>query len=111
MKKNILLTIVIITSLLFGFWFFCLKDKRKEELMIKGNELIEKVEKYKTINHKLPDSLFDLGIKENEITESQFSYEKKDSTHYFIWLGISSEESKFYYSDTKKWENIYREMK
>ena len=98
-------------SLLFGFWFFYLKDKRKQELMTKGDELIEKVEKYKTVNHKLPNSLLDLGIKEDEITESQFSYEKKDSTHYLIWLGISSEESKFYYSDTKKWENIYREMK
>lgn len=110
MKKYIVLTLIAI-GFLFCFWFFYLKDKREKELISKGNDLIERIEKYKTVNHKLPNSLLDVGIKEDENTETQFSYEKKDNTHYFIWLGISAEESKFYYSDSRKWENVYREMK
>ena len=110
MKKYILIIVLIIGSV-FSFWFFYLKDKRERDLMAKGKELVEKVEEYKTKNHKLPGSLLDIGIIQNETTETQFNYEKRNNDHYVIWLGISAEDSKFYYSDTKKWENIYREIK
>lgn len=79
--------------------------------MEKGNDIIIKIEIYRKKYNRLPDSLTELGIIENEDTESEFNYNKRDSIKYVLWLGISAEESKFYYSDSKKWEDSYREIK
>ncbi len=104
------LAVALLIIGLFCFWFFYLRHADRNRLMKVGYEVVEKVEKYKEVNHKLPDSLAQVGVKEDEETETYLNYQKQDSLRYFVWIGISSEESKFYYSDTKKWEDYFRKM-
>jgi hypothetical protein len=74
-----------------------------------GNGIIVKIELFKKKNGKLPDQLSDLGIKETE--QGPIYYEKRDSINYTVSFGTSMGESMIYYSDSKKWEELYREMK
>jgi len=96
---------------MFLFWFFYLRASREKMLLKQGNYIVSKVEEYKKEYHRLPDSLAEIGIKENSETETHISYQKQDSIHYYVWIAISAEASKFYYSDSKKWESILRDMK
>lgn len=112
MKKNkLVIGIVLVLFGLFFIWFIYLKNYKENRLMKEGKNILDRVEIYKQEKGILPNSLSDIGIKENENTENEIKYQRQDTTHFYIWLGISSEESKFYYSDSRKWENSYREMK
>jgi type II secretory pathway pseudopilin PulG len=103
------------TSLIVGMYFLlCLvgcKSNRESSLMQQGNEFVEKIEKYKKDNNKLPLSLSDIGVTVQSESDPSIYYEKKDSTHYTVSFGTTLGESKIYYSDSKKWEDRYREMK
>lgn len=79
--------------------------------MREGNVIIKKIELYKQQNRQLPNSLSDLGISEKDESDPPLYYERRDSTHYTLSFNISMDDSKFYYSDSKKWEDNYREMK
>ncbi|MBK8485174.1 MAG: hypothetical protein IPO86_05425 [Saprospiraceae bacterium] len=79
--------------------------------MQQGNEFIEKIEKYKKDNNKLPTSLSAIGIAIKNESDPPIYYERKDSIHYTVSFGTTLGESKIYYSDSKKWEDRYREMK
>jgi hypothetical protein len=81
---------------------------RNQEIEL-GNMAISKIEMFKKKNGKLPDQLADLGIKETE--QGPIYYEKRDSVNYTVSFGNSMGESIIYYSDSKKWEEHYREMK
>lgn len=103
------------TSLIVGVSLsFCLlgcKSRRENTLMHQGNEFVEKIEQYKKDNNRLPVSLSDIGITVKSEYEPPIYYEKRDSIHYTISFGTTLGESKIYYSDSKKWEDRYREMK
>lgn len=95
--------------ILFCFWYFYLRTAKYDKLIKQGNILIEKVERYKTINNKIPNSLKEIG--ENEESDNYpFFYQKHDSLYYSISFGISIDDSKIYYSDTKQWEDIDRNI-
>lgn len=79
--------------------------------MKQGYTVVEKVETFRKQYGRLPDSLAQVGIKEDEETETYLSYSKQDHKYYSVWIGISFEESRFYYSDTRSWEHYFREMK
>lgn len=72
-----------------------------DKKMTEGNKLVDKIESYRVLNHKLPYSLADLGIKETE--EGPLYYQKKDSVNYIVWYGTSLGESTTYNSQTKTW--------
>lgn len=74
-----------------------------DKKMTEGNKLVDKIESYRVLNHKLPNSLADIGIKETE--DGPLYYEKKDSINYIVWFGTELGESKTYYSSTKRWED------
>ena len=94
------------------FWFFYLKDERENRLVKKGNAIIEQIESYKKANGMLPNSLLDVGITEDEGADAiYYSIQNSSKKNYMIWFGTSLGESKTYYSDNKKWEDFYREMK
>ena len=80
-----------------------------KELVKQGNELVNKIEKFKSENNRLPLKLEEMGI--NETIESPLFYEKKDSVNYIIWFGTSLGESRIYYSDKKEWDYRLRGMK
>lgn len=105
----------IVTSSIVGVYFsLCLlgcKGSRENTLMQQGNEFVEKIEQYKKDNNRLPVSLSDIGITVKSESKPPIYYEKRDSRHYTVSFGTTLGESKIYYSDSKKWEDRYREMK
>lgn len=96
----------------FIFFILSCKNNREIELTKQGNDIINRVYEYKEKNNnQLPISLADLGIVVKDESNPPVYYEKKDSIHFLVWFGTILGESKIYYSDSKKWENKYREMK
>ncbi|MCX6232780.1 MAG: hypothetical protein NTZ33_14675 [Bacteroidetes bacterium] len=87
--------------------YFILKDSRDNNLINEGNILVNKVEIYKKTNGKLPLTLKEIGIKEDD-NYPLFYLIRADSVNYMIWFGTSLGESKTYYSDSKKWEDFAR---
>lgn len=77
--------------------------------MREGDEIIEKIEYYKSQFRELPNSLTELGIYDDNNSFS-FYYQKQDSLYYSISFGMSMDYSKVYYSDTRTWEDNYRKM-
>lgn len=74
----------------------------KHGLIERGNEIIERVDKYRINYNKLPDSLKDIGI--TETMEGPVYYDKKDSNSYIIWFGENLGDSYSYDSDIKEWK-------
>ncbi|KAF5061563.1 hypothetical protein DSECCO2_314140 [anaerobic digester metagenome] len=109
-KYKYLLWVLGILVMLFSFWFFYLKDFREHRLIKEGNTLVEKIEVFRTENKRLPTSLDELGIEERDGIDVLY-YDKRDSLHYTVSFGTSLGESVIYYSDTKQWEDRYREIK
>jgi len=73
-----------------------------------ANQIINKIENYRKIRHKIPNNLDVIGVQETE--EGPVYYKKIDSSNYIIWIQAESSigESKIYYSDTQKWEDGFR---
>ncbi len=109
--KTVFRILVISLIAFFIIWFFLLKDLRDNRLMKKGDNIIEKIEKFKVENNRLPNTLFEIGIVEKEGVD-EIWYQIIDSTNcnYIIAYGVSMDRSKIYFSDSKKWENSFRYM-
>lgn len=95
----------------FIVWFFILKDFRYNKLIKKGNIYIDKIEKFRVENNRLPYTLLEIGILEKE-GDDEIWYEIVDSTNckYFIAFGETMDYANIYCSDTKKWGKSNREM-
>jgi hypothetical protein len=109
MKKAVYVFSTIFIFLI-GFWYFYLRDAKEIQILEKGEEVVKKVEEYRQNTNRLPTSLSEIGIAEDDNTDLYLHYQKIDSVNYYVWLGLSFEESKFYYSDSKKWQNGFREI-
>jgi hypothetical protein len=94
-RSPIIVTLILYTVILMS-------TSCKNTLVQQGDELIEKVEKFKTERGRLPGSLSEIGITETEA--GPLYYDKTDSSNYIIWFGTELGESKTYHSDSKKWE-------
>lgn len=102
---------ILILSLLVVIWYaFYFRSNREIKLMKEGERIVNKVEEYKKTNDRLPNSLSEIGIEEREGFNVLYYY-KRDSINYTVSFPISAEKHKFYYSDSKKWEDGYRDMK
>lgn len=95
---------------LFCFWFFYLRTEREKRLEKEGNEIIRKIEEFRNENGKLPKSLEEIGVNILEGADALDYTIYKDSINYTISFVISIDNSKIYYSDTKGWEDFYREI-
>lgn len=93
--------------LLFTFWFFYLRTARENRLMKNGNVLVNRIEQFRVEHKRLPNSLKEIGVEEQDGKDAIY-YDKKDSLRYIIWFGVSLGESKTYYSDSKQWEDFER---
>lgn len=111
MAKKALIITLSIFLVLFAFWFFYLRTAQTDSLIEQGNSIVQKIEKYKTEYNKLPNSLEDIGIPVVSEIDPPLYYEKRDSIHYTVAFSTSPDNSKIYYSDSRKWENSYRKMK
>lgn len=109
-RSKYILKILSFLILLFAFWFFYLRTARENKLIQKGNALVELIEAYRAEYKKLPTSLEDIGLEERDGRDVLY-YGQRDSLHYIISFGTSLGESKIYYSDSRQWEDKYREIK
>jgi len=107
MRTRNLVVLAVSLCGLFLVWFFYFRVSREEKLIEKGNLIITKIERFKAAFNKLPNSLEDVGLKE-ELGVDALYYQKKDSINYILSFGTILGESKIYYSDTKTWEDINR---
>ena len=69
-----------------------------------GEQVVAKVENFRQINGRLPESLQEIGIQVKSLSDPPVYYLKKDSDHYIVWYGLSLGESMAYDSQTKQWE-------
>ena len=63
--------------------------------------IIEKVEKFRQENGRLPENVTEIGLDDKQMHLS--FYTKKDSVVYEVWYGLELGVSKIYNSKTKKW--------
>jgi hypothetical protein len=110
MKKKVFIILGIVLCL-FCLWFFYLRVERKDRLEKEGNQIVKKIEEYKKIYGKLPDSLDKIGINTMIGIDALDYYIYEDSVNYTISFIMSIDNSRIYYSDTGKWEDLYRKMK
>ena len=93
MRIKLLLTI----GLLCLFCFSCNSSKKLE----RGNEIAARIEGFRNEKRRLPDSLDEVGIVENE--SGPIYYRKENESKYILWFGNELGESVIYDSDTKQW--------
>jgi hypothetical protein len=105
-KIHIIVGVIILSVLLFFF----IKDKREKDLTQRGEIIIGRIEFFRKQNHRLPKELNEIGIIEEE-NSNAFYYDIRNDTSYTISFMMSIDYNKTYYSDTKRWENGYREIK
>lgn len=89
------LTITILFSCIVTIFISCDNTEKT------GNEVIKKIENYRSKNNRLPESLTNIGIEEKE--EGPIYYRKDSETDYVVWYGLTIGESRIYDSKTKTW--------
>lgn len=72
----------------------------------KGDAVVQKVEAFKKENGRLPNSRSEMGLTDSET--SQPFYEKRGEDNYVVYFNIGFDNTKAYYSDSKKWEDLHR---
>lgn len=110
MKRKALITLGV-GLLLFCFWYFYLRVYRENRLIDEGNLMVKKIEDFKKKNKRLPKSLEEIGIKEKDGADVLDYNIDRDSINYRISFIMSIDNSKIYYSDSRKWEDYYRDMR
>ncbi|KDR50751.1 hypothetical protein [Hoylesella loescheii] len=114
-KQNIIMTtkriyIIASTIILSILLFFFVKGKRERDLTRRGENVIERIEFFRMKHHRLPKNLNEIGVIEEENSNALY-YDVRNDTSYTVSFMMSIDYNKTYYSDTKKWENGYREIK
>jgi hypothetical protein len=108
-RQYAIITILLFCLFCFLIWHTILRPYRENKLEEKGNEIIEKIEYYVEQNGTPPDSLLEIGIDDSD-DDFPFYYQKKGCYNYILSFGLSIDESKIFYSDSKRWEYGYREI-
>lgn len=68
-----------------------------------GQQVIDKIEQFKTENRRLPESMNEIEPK-YYTEEGPIYYQKLSASHYIIWFGLSLGESYTYDSENKRWQ-------
>ena len=84
-------------------WFDVLPDRfLYRERFAAGEEVIERVERYRQQHGNLPESLHESGMEER--LDGPVYYTRRDSERYEVWFGTTLGESITYRSDREVWE-------
>lgn len=94
MKLKLFLAIALVCC----FFFACSYNEKLKQ----GNEIVAKIEQFKSEKSRLPNSLSEIGIAETE--SGPIYYKKESETKYILWFGKELGESETYDSDTKQWK-------
>jgi hypothetical protein len=90
------LVAAVMVGLIGWLWWYANADQRM------GEQVVAKVEKFRQVNGRLPESLREVGIE----TDLPVYYEKRGSDQYIVWypLALTLGESMTYDSQARKWE-------
>lgn len=102
-NKKVIFTFTIILVIL-TIMFFLLRSKENASYKNLGEELISKIEAFRTDYNRLPNSIDELGLVE-PMSEGPY-YEKKDSLNYIVYFNIGFDNAITYFSETKKWKDL-----
>ncbi|MGG5577256.1 hypothetical protein ACPDHL_07945 [Myroides sp. C15-4] len=92
------LKLVIVTLVIF--WF---RNKENDSYKNQGEELVNKIEIFRSEHNRVPNTVEELGLVE-PMNEGPY-YEKKDSLSYIVYFNIGFDNTKTYSSETKKWKD------
>ena len=95
MLFGVTICLAAVTFLWQPTWLFHWRDFRN------GNEIISRVEAFRTSHGHLPESLQDVGMTDPDL---RVFYRKTNDSEYIVWFGTTLGESETYNSSTKKWE-------
>lgn len=96
-KRFILFTVTAVGILAAGVYLAHYVEDA--QLIRQGNQIVEKIEKFRTIYGRLPSNLTDAGIPDN----GPIYYDKRNETEYVVWYGKRLGESEMYNSKEKEW--------
>lgn len=74
----------------------------RSDLQAEGDALVQQVEEFKKRNSRLPESLGELGLKEDE--SGPVYYAKTDSSSYMVWYGTTLGSSRTWDSKVGVWK-------
>jgi hypothetical protein len=94
--KSLVLALVLLTA--FTPIIGCGASKRHID-----EQTVAKIEAFKSANGRLPKSLEEVGVKEDE--SGPVYYCQTTTGQYLVWYGASLGESVGYNSKTKKWSD------
>ncbi|MDR0971918.1 MAG: hypothetical protein LBM25_06010 [Bacteroidales bacterium] len=103
-KIALILISILLLCLFFSYWLI---NGREYRLTYKSNNIIKQIEQFKNDNNRLPYSLDEIEIKNNEGADEIY-YDIRPDSSYMISFMMSIDQNKFYYSDIGQWENSYR---
>ena len=100
----------ILTYIGISFIYYSCSDY-ESRMTDGGNAIVERIESYIDSVGTTPESLSDIGIVIVDESNPPYYYEQIDSANYTLYFGTVLGESKTYYSDSKKWEDVIRPIK
>ncbi len=100
MKINNLLGLMFLIILSLGL--ISCESYQKREIEKDGTELIAKIEAFQKDNGRLPETLMEIGKKQEEL-DGPITYYKRSPTRYELSALLSMDSSYNYDSETKKW--------
>ena len=103
LRKHVIITASIMAALLIGVGGWIWRASGTTQRL--GEEVVRRVENFRTIHQKLPESLTEIGIEVKSESDPPVYYRKESSDHYIVWYGLSLGESMTYDSATRKWED------
>lgn len=104
MRKSVIRIALLLVSVSIAFIVIVLfvKYNEKNNYQKRGAFLIDKIENFRQIEKRLPNSVEELGLEEP--MNSGPYYERKDCENYVIFFTIGFDETLIYYSDRKEWK-------
>lgn len=103
LRRTLLGLIVLAALLLLAASFGLIPDRvAYRDRFAEGEEVIERIERYRQQHGRLPVSLREVGVEER--LDSPVYYVRRDSGRYEVWFGTTLGESITYRSEKQAWE-------
>src|SRR4051812_19789008 len=90
---------VMVTILIGMVVFLTLGYVQDSRLRKEGDLIVQKVEGFRAIQGRLPESLSEIGVEYSEL-----NYDKRDKESYVVWYGRRLGESTYYDSRKRVWD-------
>ena len=97
-----------ITLVMFSVLFLLCSCRYESQMIDSGNAIVKQIDSYIDSVGTVPMSLTDIGITIIDEGNPPFYYQRIDSVHYTLSFSNGVGESKIYYSDSQKWEDVPR---